>query len=278
MSNASRKGLEAAEAAAGAAEDADTGDKIAKAMSKVKVEDGSVKGFNAHVIDDAVKDLNGKPSNVFDMFGRHGKDSVKRYIEKFIVDAEDDQASAAKHLLDLAQGDEQKMKVLCSIAATLKPDCAHSLEKAAEAAGVAIDDYDLSQVGSAAKHAAKTAGDMTGQTAKAASDGLIPGLKSARLAGKAVKAILNNGKTAVDLLGSWKIARGEDKNVVASMDFLVELPDGVDAKKQDVKCSVRFDAGDMEWHAVCLDDRKLQLPEETIVKKALATPEGKKFR
>lgn len=62
------------------------------------------------------------------------------------------------------------------------------------------------------------------------------------------------------------------------MDFIVELPEEVDAKQHDVKCSVRFDANDMKWHAVCLDDRKLQLPEETLVKKALATDEGKQFK
>lgn len=62
------------------------------------------------------------------------------------------------------------------------------------------------------------------------------------------------------------------------MKFLVELPDDADYKKSDVRVSVRFDASDMAWHATCLDDRKLQLPEDVLVKKALATEEGKKFR
>lgn len=82
----------------------------------------------------------------------------------------------------------------------------------------------------------------------------------------------------VDALGSWKIARGEDADVVAEMKFLVELPDSADYKKSDVRVSVRFSASDMAWHATCLDDRKLQIPEDVVVKKALATEEGKKFR
>lgn len=100
----------------------------------------------------------------------------------------------------------------------------------------------------------------------------------ARLAGKVASNALNGGKSVVDALGSWKIAKGEDKGVIAEMKFLIELPDGADYKRSDVRVAVRFDASDMKWHATCLDDRKLQLPEDVIVKKALATEEGKKFR
>lgn len=65
-----------------------------------------------------------------------------------------------------AQGPEKK-KILASIAASLKPDAADALEKAAKSAGVAIGDYDLSNVGQTAKAAAKTAAKATTKAAAA---------------------------------------------------------------------------------------------------------------
>lgn len=207
-------------------------------------------------------------------------------MRSFLVAAEKDPDKAASNLIHLARNDEQK-KILASIAAKLKPDAANALEKAAKSTGVAIDDYDLSQISGQAKAAAKSAAKATADAAAdndevqdAASSvfgGAFTSLGYARLAGKVASAALNNGKAVVDAFSGWKIARGEDKNVIAEMKFLVELPDDADYAKSDIHVAVRFDAADMKWHATCLDDRKLQLPEDVIVKKALATEEGKNF-
>ena len=62
------------------------------------------------------------------------------------------------------------------------------------------------------------------------------------------------------------------------MNFLVTNGDNSDAKFEDTKFSVRFSVDDFKWHATCLDDRKMKFPEDEVIKKALESDEGKKFK
>lgn len=62
------------------------------------------------------------------------------------------------------------------------------------------------------------------------------------------------------------------------MNFLLTNGEGNDAKFQDSKFSVRFSTNDMKWHATCLDDRKMKFDEDELIKKALDSEEGKKFK
>jgi hypothetical protein len=62
------------------------------------------------------------------------------------------------------------------------------------------------------------------------------------------------------------------------MNFLLSNADDSDTKFSDTKFSVRFNINDMKWHATCLDDRKMKFPEDEVVKKALDSEEGKKFK
>lgn len=113
-------------------------------MSKVDVDGKTISGFDSNVVDLAIKDMGGKPTDVYDVFdGSAGKDKVVLQMRSFLVAAEKDPDKAASDLVRLARGGEEK-KILASIAAKLKPDASKALEKAAKSAGVAIDDYDLS--------------------------------------------------------------------------------------------------------------------------------------
>lgn len=100
----------------------------------------------------------------------------------------------------------------------------------------------------------------------------------ARLAAKSTAIILNNGKTVVDALGAAAMKFKEDNGVVAQMNFLLSNADDASTKFSDTKFSVRFNANDMKWHATCLDDRKMKFPEDEVIKKALSSEEGKKFK
>ena len=51
-----------------------------------------------------------------------------------------------------------------------------------------------------------------------------------------------------------------------------------DSKFSDLKFSVRFSIDDFKWHATNLDDRKMKLPEDIVVKKILNSELGKKFK
>lgn len=100
----------------------------------------------------------------------------------------------------------------------------------------------------------------------------------ARLAAKTTGIVLNNGKAIVDALGAAAVKFKEDANVIAQMNFLLTNGEGNDAKFQDSKFSVRFSTDDMKWHATCLDDRKMKFDEDALIKKALDSKEGKKFK
>ena len=100
----------------------------------------------------------------------------------------------------------------------------------------------------------------------------------ARLAAKSTAIILNNGKSVVDALGAAALKFKEDKGVIAQMNFLLSNADDSDTKFSDTKFSVRFNINDMKWHATCLDDRKMKFPEDEVIKKALDSEEGKKFK
>lgn len=100
----------------------------------------------------------------------------------------------------------------------------------------------------------------------------------ARLAAKTTGIIINNGKAVVDALGAAAVKFKEDSNVIAQMNFLLTNGEGNDAKFQDSKFSVRFSTNDMKWHATCLDDRKMKFDEDELIKKALDSEEGKKFK
>lgn len=117
---------------------------IEDAMADVEVAGKNLKHFNSQVIDLAIKDMGGKPTDVYDVFGdRVGKDKVASQIKDFLVASESNPDKAAEELVRFAYGSE-KTKILASIAAKLKPDAARALEKAAKSAGVAIGDCDLS--------------------------------------------------------------------------------------------------------------------------------------
>ena len=62
------------------------------------------------------------------------------------------------------------------------------------------------------------------------------------------------------------------------MNFLLSNTDDSDTKFSDTKFSVRFNINDMKWHATCLDDRKMKFPEDEVIKKALDSEIGKKFK
>ena len=100
----------------------------------------------------------------------------------------------------------------------------------------------------------------------------------ARLAAKTTGIVLNNGKAVVDALGAAAVKFKEDANVIAQMNFLLTNGEDNDAKFQDSKFSVRFSTDDMKWHATCLDDRKMKFDEDELIKKALDSEEGKKFK
>ena len=100
----------------------------------------------------------------------------------------------------------------------------------------------------------------------------------ARLAAKSTGIILNNGKAVVDALGAAAMKFKEDSNVIAQMNFILSNSDDSDSKFNDTKFSVRFSTDDFKWHATCLDDRKMKFPEDVVIKKALDSAEGKKFK
>ena len=62
------------------------------------------------------------------------------------------------------------------------------------------------------------------------------------------------------------------------MNFLLTNGDDNDSKFQDSKFSVRFSTDDFKWHATCFDDRKMKFDEDELIKKALGSEEGKKFK
>jgi len=100
----------------------------------------------------------------------------------------------------------------------------------------------------------------------------------ARLVAKTTGCILNYGKDLVDAIGERKIKNAEDKNVIAEIRTLIDNAEGSDKDYSDSQFSIRFTTDDFKWHATCLDDRKMQLPEDVLVKKVLSTKLGKLFK
>ena len=100
----------------------------------------------------------------------------------------------------------------------------------------------------------------------------------ARLAAKTTGIILNHGKDLVDVIDAQAMKNKEDKNVIAEIRCILSNSEDSDSKFSDSKFSVRFSIDDFKWHATNLDDRKMKLPEDVIVKKVLETELGKKFK
>lgn len=147
-------------------------------------------------------------------------------------------------------------------------DAANTPEKALNAAG---DSRESAEELSNDKEAQE-------QTAKRAGIKSFTPLGWARLAAKTTGYILNHSKNIIDAMGAKKIKNKEDKNVIAKMNFVIDNAESSDSNYSDTHFSVRFDADDLQWHATCLDDRKMKFPEETLVKKALNTETGKRFK
>ena len=62
------------------------------------------------------------------------------------------------------------------------------------------------------------------------------------------------------------------------MRFIVDNGESSDSNYSDTQFSIRYNVDDLEWHATCLDDRKMKFPEEKLIEKALSTENGKKFK
>lgn len=62
------------------------------------------------------------------------------------------------------------------------------------------------------------------------------------------------------------------------MNFLLTNGEGSESRFSDSKFSVRFSVDDFKWHATCLDDRKMKFDEQALIKKALESEEGRKFK
>lgn len=76
-------------------------------------------------------------------------------------------------------------------------------------------------------------------------------------------------------MGEKKLKNSEDKNVAA--EIRVQIENAGDSEYADSEFSVRFTTDDFEWHATCIDDRKMSFDEQKLIKKVLATDTAKKF-
>lgn len=99
-----------------------------------------------------------------------------------------------------------------------------------------------------------------------------------RLVAKTTGVALNNGKSLIDMVARQKMTKKEDENIIASMNFMLSNGDDNDSKHDDTEFSVRFDVSDCKWHATCIDDRKMKIPEEKLIKLALSSDDGQKFK
>ena len=100
----------------------------------------------------------------------------------------------------------------------------------------------------------------------------------ARLAAKTTGIILNHGKDLINVIDAQAMKNREDKSVIAEIRCIMTNGEGSDSKFSDSKFSVRFSIDDFKWHATNLDDRKMKLPEDIVVKKILNSELGKKFK
>lgn len=98
----------------------------------------------------------------------------------------------------------------------------------------------------------------------------------ARLAAKTSGYILNHGKTLVDRLGETAVKKEEDKALAAFMTFIVD--NGGDSDRNDTRFRVAFSADDLKWHATNLDNRKVRISEDKVIKAALGSEVGRKFK
>ena len=145
---------------------------------------------------------------------------------------------------------------------------------------VSNPEFDVGKISPEGKKlAAKAASD---ESMKEASKGFLgkafTALGVARLMAKTTGVVLNKGKNVVDVCGAYAIKKKEDKGIIAELKFIVSNGKDSDTDFDDTKFSVRYDVDDGKWHATCLDNRKMKFPEEDVVKKVLATEEGKKFK
>ena len=100
----------------------------------------------------------------------------------------------------------------------------------------------------------------------------------ARLAAKTTGIILNHGKDLINVIDAQAMKNREDKSVIAEIRCIMTNGEESDSKFSDSKFSVRFSIDDFKWHATNLDDRKMKLPEDIVVKKILNSELGKKFK
>ena len=100
----------------------------------------------------------------------------------------------------------------------------------------------------------------------------------ARLAAKTTGIILNHGKDLINVIDAQAMKNREDKSVIAEIRCIMTNGEGSDSKFSDSKFSVRFSIDDFKWHATNIDDRKMKLPEDIVVKKILNSELGKKFK
>ena len=100
----------------------------------------------------------------------------------------------------------------------------------------------------------------------------------ARLAAKTTGIILNHGKDLINVIDAQAMKNREDRSVIAEIRCIMTNGEGSDSKFSDSKFSVRFSIDDFKWHATNLDDRKMKLPEDIVVKKILNSELGKKFK
>ena len=100
----------------------------------------------------------------------------------------------------------------------------------------------------------------------------------ARLAAKTTGIILNHGKDLINVIDAQAMKNREDKSVIAEIRCIMTNGEDSDSKFSDSKFSVRFSIDDFKWHATNLDDRKMKLPEDIVVKKILNSELGKKFK
>lgn len=213
-----------------------------------------------------------------------------RYVKEYAEDPE----KAAKNLISTAKTAAGK-DALAEIASKMYPDAAGHFKDLGLTVDGAVGSASEKAIAAAADKAkdAKQAFDAAGQAkdgAKAIAQdeelkqavqkqaGIrgFTGLGWARLAAKTSGYILNHGKKLVDKLGEHAVKKEEDRSLAAFMTFTVDN-DG-ESGGNDTKFRVGFNADDLKWHATDLDNRKVKIPEDKIIKAALGSDIGKKFK
>lgn len=262
---------------------------IVAIATNITVDKNKVHGLSDNVLRSLIKACGGSPARIEKIFGdEYGIDQLKNELANFLVVNEKSPVKAAKLLL-AGQRTRQQQYILGCLANKLRP---HSTE-AFQDLGIGINTlvlYDLDTIvadtsgpafevpiGKTVPKSAEDASSYSSSSSSASSSSLgkaFTAFGGIRAVAKAASMAFNGSKDFVDTLGAWHIARGEDKNVLAEFKFFVQIPGSND----DMQVSVRFDVGDMAWHATCLDDRKIKLPEDMIIQKLFQTKEGRDLR